>query len=56
MPTRSGHGATAGTVDDDISSGGVLPIASNSKFASKERGYNPADDKAVGAAAVRCAK
>ncbi len=32
-------------------SGGVLPIASNDKFASKERGHEPNDAKVVGAAA-----
>jgi hypothetical protein len=53
VPTRSGRGATAGTVDDDISSGGVLPIMSNDKFASKERGHEPDDNKAAGAAAFR---
>ncbi len=52
-PTRSGHGATAGTVDDDISSSGALPIASNDEFASKERGHEPDDDEAARAAAFR---
>jgi hypothetical protein len=53
VPTRSGCNATAGTVDDDISSGGVLPIASNDKFASKEIGHEPNDDEVAGAAAFR---
>jgi hypothetical protein len=53
VPTRSGRGATARTIDDDISSGGMLPIASNDKFVSKERGHEPNDDKAVEAAAFR---
>jgi hypothetical protein len=53
VPTRSRHGATAGTVDDDISSSCVLPIASDDEFASKERGYESDDDKAAGAAAFR---
>jgi hypothetical protein len=42
-----------GTVNDDISSNSVLPIASNNKFASKERGHEPNDIKVVGAAACR---
>jgi hypothetical protein len=45
-----GHSATAGTGDDDISSGGVLPSASNDKFASKERGHKPGNNEAAGAA------
>ncbi len=53
MPTRRGRGATARTVDNDISSGGMLPIASDDEFASKERGHKPDDDKAAGAAAFR---
>jgi hypothetical protein len=48
---QNGCGATVGTVDDDILSGGVLPIASNDKFASKERGHEPNDIKVVRAAA-----
>ena len=32
-------------------SGGVLPIASNDKFASKEKSHKPNDVKVVGAAA-----
>ncbi len=32
-------------------SGGMLPIASNDKFASMERGHKPNDVKVVGAAA-----
>jgi hypothetical protein len=36
-PTRSGRGATVGTGDDNVSSGGMLPSASNNKFESKER-------------------
>jgi hypothetical protein len=51
VPTRSGRDVTVGTADNDISSGGVLPIASIDAFASKERGYNPDDNKAAGAAA-----
>ena len=53
VPTRSGRDVTVGTADDDISSGGVLLIASADTFASKERGHNPDDNKAVGAAAFR---
>ncbi len=53
MPTRSGRGATAGTIDDNISSGSVLPIVSDNKFASKERGHEPNDEEATGAAAFR---
>jgi hypothetical protein len=53
VPTKSGCGATARTIDDDISSGGVLPIASEDEFASKERGHEPDDNKAAGAAAFR---
>jgi hypothetical protein len=45
-----GHGATIGTGDDDISSGGVLPSMSDDKFASKERGHEPGNNKAAGAA------
>jgi hypothetical protein len=48
-PTRSGRGATVGTRDDDILSGGVLPSASDDKFASKERGHEPGNDEAAGA-------
>jgi hypothetical protein len=51
VPTRSGRDVTVGTVDDDILSSGVLPITSVDAFASKERGHNPDDNKAVGAAA-----
>jgi hypothetical protein len=51
VPTRSGRGATARTIDDDISSSGVLPIASDDEFASKERGHKPDVNKAAGAAA-----
>ncbi len=53
VPTRSGRDITVGTADDDISSGGVLLIASVDAFASKERGRNPDDNKAAGAAAFR---
>ncbi len=53
VPTRSGRGATARTIDNDILSGGVLPIVSNDRFASKERGHEPDDDEAVVAAAFR---
>jgi hypothetical protein len=53
VPTKSGCGATAGTVDNDILSGSMLPIASNDKFASKERGHKLDDDEAAGAAAFR---
>ena len=49
MPTRSGREVTVGTADDDILSGGVLPIVSIDAFASKERGHNPNDNKAAGA-------
>jgi hypothetical protein len=49
-PTRSGHGATIGTGDDDVSSGGVLPSASDDKFASKERGHGSGNNEAAGAA------
>jgi hypothetical protein len=49
VPTGSGCGATVGTRDDNVSSGGMLPIARDIKFASKERGHKPNDDKAVGA-------
>jgi hypothetical protein len=52
-PTRSGRGTTVGTGDDDVLSGGVLPSASNDKFASKERGHKPDDDEAAGAAVFR---
>jgi hypothetical protein len=52
VPTRSGWDVTVGTADDDKSSMGVLlPIASVDTFASKERGHNPNDNKAAGAAA-----
>ncbi len=51
VPTRSGRDVTVGTANNDISSGGVLPIASVDAFASKERGHNPDDNEAVGAAA-----
>jgi hypothetical protein len=53
VPTRSGHGATAGTVDDDILSSGALPTTSNNEFASKKRGHEPNDNKAAGAATFR---
>jgi hypothetical protein len=53
VPTRSGCDTTTGTVDDDISSSGVLPIASNDEFASKERGHEPDYDEVAGAAAFR---
>ncbi len=53
MPTRSGREVTVGTTNDDISSGGVLLIASVDTFASKERGHNPDDNEAAGAAAFR---
>jgi hypothetical protein len=49
-PTRSGRGATVGTRDNNVSSGGVLPSASNDKFASKERGHEPGDNEAARAA------
>ncbi len=39
VPTRSGCSATVGTADDNVSSGGVLPIAREDEFASKERGH-----------------
>jgi hypothetical protein len=48
-PTRSGCGATVRIGDDNVSSGGVLPSASNNEFASKERGNEPGDNKAAGA-------
>jgi hypothetical protein len=51
VPTRSGQDVTVGTANDDISSGGVLLIASADAFASKERGHNPDDNEAAGAAA-----
>jgi hypothetical protein len=51
VPTRSGRDVTVGTVDDDISSGRMLPIASVDAFACKERGHNPDNNKAAGAAA-----
>ncbi len=51
VPTRSGQDITVGTTDNDISSGGVLPITSVDAFASKERGHNPDDNKAAGAVA-----
>ncbi len=53
VPTRSGQDITVGTTNDDISSGGVLLIASVDAFASKERGHNPNDNEAAGAAAFR---
>ncbi len=53
VPTRSGQDVTVGTADDDISSDGMLLIASIDAFASKERGHNPDDNKAAGAAAFR---
>ncbi len=53
VPTRSGRDVTVGTANDDISSGGVLLIASVDEFARKERGHNPDDNEAVGAAAFR---
>ncbi len=40
-------------VNDDVSSGGVLPIASNNEFASEERGHDLDEDKASGAMAFR---
>jgi hypothetical protein len=49
--TRSGRNITVGTADNDISSSGALPIPSVNAFASKERGYNPNDNKAARAAA-----
>jgi hypothetical protein len=49
-PTRSGRGATVGTGDDNVLSSGVLPSASNDKFASKERGHEPGNNEAAGAA------
>ncbi len=51
VPTRGGRDVTDGTTDDDILSGGVLPIASVDAFASKERGHNPDDNEAAEAAA-----
>jgi hypothetical protein len=48
-PTRSGHGATVRTGDDNVSSSGVLPSASNNEFTSKERGHEPGNNKAAGA-------
>jgi hypothetical protein len=51
VPTRSGWDVTVGTADDDILSGGMLPIASVDAFASKERDHNPDDNEAAGAAA-----
>ncbi len=51
VPTRSGQDVTVGTANSDILSGGVLPIASVDAFASKERGHNPDDNEAAGAAA-----
>jgi hypothetical protein len=51
LPTRSGRGATVGTADDDILSGGVLPITSDDKFASKEEGPRTQQGWKVGAAA-----
>ncbi len=53
VPTRSGQDVTVGTANNDISSGGVLLIASVDTFASKERGHNPDDNEAAGAAAFR---
>ncbi len=53
VPTRSGRDVTVGTADDDISSGGVLLIASVDAFASKERGHNPDDNEAARAVAFR---
>jgi hypothetical protein len=53
VPTRSGQDVTVGTANDDISSDGVLLIASIDAFASKERGRNPNDNEAAGAAAFR---
>jgi hypothetical protein len=51
VPTRSGCGVTIETANDDILSGGVLPIMSVNVFASKERGHKPDDDDAAGAGA-----
>ncbi len=53
VPTRSGQDVTVGPADDDISSGGVLLIATVDAFASKERGHNPDDNEAAGVAAFR---
>ncbi len=53
VPTRSGWDVTVGTANDDISSGSMLPIASIDAFASKERGHNPDDNEAAGAAAFK---
>jgi hypothetical protein len=47
VPTRSGHGANVGTINNNVSSGRVLPIASNDKFESKERGHEPDNDNAA---------
>ncbi len=52
VPTKSGRDVTVGTANDDILSGGVLPIASVDAFVSKERGHNPDGNKAAGAAAI----
>jgi hypothetical protein len=49
-PTRSGRGATVRTRDNKVLSGGMLPSASNDKFASKERGHKPGNNEAAGAA------
>ncbi len=47
----AGWDVTVSTANNDILSGGVLPIARVDAFASKERGHNPDDNKAAGAAA-----
>jgi hypothetical protein len=51
VPTRSGRDFTVGTTDYDNLSGGMLPIMCIDAFASKERGHNPNDNEAAGAAA-----
>jgi hypothetical protein len=51
VPTRSGRDVTVGTANNDILSGSVLSIGSINVFASKERGHNPNDNEAAGAAA-----
>jgi hypothetical protein len=45
-----GHGATVGTGDNNVLSGSVLPSTRDNKFASKERGHEPGNNEAVGAA------
>jgi hypothetical protein len=56
VPTRSGRDITVSTTNNDILSGGELPITSVDAFASKERGHNPDDNKAAEPRPLGCAE